>query len=462
MSRSRLRVGFRSVVVAIGLMVLGVQPFAPVAAAAQPRVNARAFGRAMQVQNRHTERLMAIPGVVGTATGVDPAGQPVVKVFLERRGIRGIPARLEGLPVAAEVTGTFFALRAPRRPSPHRPPPRRPPSRPPPSRRPPAGRDNPPTVEIIYPADGASVSGLVRVAAEARDDQGVDRVEFFVDDQSDPFWVDEDGSDGWAGEWDTASLDEGWHLVTAVATDTAAQTAGDGVSVKVVTGASPYPRPAPIGVSTGHPLVTAGTIGCRVTDGTFVYALSNNHIYANCNQAAIGDNVLQPGPWDGGIDSRDAIGMLADFQAIVFSRRAQNTMDAAIALSSEDLLGNATPMDGYGTPNSLTVPAVVGLKVMKYGRTTILTKGSVASINAAVTVSYGDAGVARFVGQIVISPGSFSGNGDSGALVVTDDEGQNPVGLLFAGSSSYTICSPIDAVLDRFNVTVDGTVENGR
>ena len=51
----------------------------------------------------------------------------------------------------------------------------------------------------------------------------------------------------------------------------------EGVPVrKVVTGkiyalADPtarFPRPVPTGVSTGHPNITAGTIGCRVTDGT--------------------------------------------------------------------------------------------------------------------------------------------------------------------------------------------------
>ena len=56
-----------------------------------------------------------------------------------------------------------------------------------------------------------------------------------------------------------------------------------------------FPRPVPIGVSTGHPDITAGTIGCRVTDGTNVYALSNNHVYANQNDANRGDSALQQG-----------------------------------------------------------------------------------------------------------------------------------------------------------------------
>ncbi|MHC4622237.1 MAG: hypothetical protein ACYTEQ_31270, partial [Planctomycetota bacterium] len=45
-------------------------------------------------------------------------------------------------------------------------------------------------------------------------------------------------------------------------------------------------RPVPIGVSTGHPNITAGTIGCRVRKNGEVYALSNNHVYADENNAS--------------------------------------------------------------------------------------------------------------------------------------------------------------------------------
>jgi len=40
-----------------------------------------------------------------------------------------------------------------------------------------------------------------------------------------------------------------------------------------------WPVPVPIGVSTGHPDITAGTIGARVKDAYGnLYALSNNHV----------------------------------------------------------------------------------------------------------------------------------------------------------------------------------------
>ncbi len=220
-----------------------------------------------------------------------------------------------------------------------------------------------------------------------------------------------------------------------------------------------WPWPVPIGVSTGHPNITAGTIGARVTDGANVYALSNNHVYADENKASVGDNVLQPGTYDGGIDPDDSIGTLSDFEPIVFSTSASNVIDAAIALAFEGALNNATPGDGYGTPKSATAEAQIRMKVKKYGRTTGLTKGQVYAINVTVDVGYGT-GVARFVDQIVITPGTFSAGGDSGSLIVVDakrsDDHHKPVGLLFAGSSLYTVANPIGPVLEAFGVTIDG------
>jgi hypothetical protein len=222
-----------------------------------------------------------------------------------------------------------------------------------------------------------------------------------------------------------------------------------------------FGRPVPIGVSTGHPDITAGTIGARVTDGTNVYALSNNHVYANENLAIVGDDVIQPGAYDDGALPDDYIGTLDDFEPIVFSTSASNVIDAAIALSTTALLDNSTPSDGYGIPKSTTIAPSINMKVKKYGRTTGLTKGQISGINAIVNIGY-DSGVARFVNQIIISPGAFSAGGDSGSLIVVDGKGRNrgdnnkPVGLLYAGSVYVTIANPIDAVLNEFGVTIDG------
>ncbi|MBW7988499.1 MAG: PKD domain-containing protein [Planctomycetes bacterium] len=287
-----------------------------------------AFERVRDVQEKHTDILMARPGVVGTAVGLNDDGEYAVLVLLEIPGVAGIPQDLEGVPVQVVVTGEILALSV------------------------------------------------------------------------------------------------------------------------------------PIGVSTGNEgQCSAGTIGCRVTDGTDVYALSNNHVYALENEAPLGSEVLQPGLYDTGCvyNSDNVIGTLFEFEPIVFSRRARNEIDAAIALSSTLLLGTATPAGGYGTPSSDTVGAFIGQQVQKFGRTTGLTNGYVTGTNATVNVGYGPGKTAKFVKQIIIEPGDFSDSGDSGSLIVTDDGNANPVGLLFAGSSTMTVANPIDLVLSRFGVTVDGS-----
>ncbi len=222
-----------------------------------------------------------------------------------------------------------------------------------------------------------------------------------------------------------------------------------------------FPRPVPIGVSTGHPAVTAGTIGARVTDGSRVFALSNNHVFANRNQGRAGDNFLQPGVADGGRNPDDALGTLFDFEPLQFCGGItcpMNKMDAALALTTVEDLGVETPEDGYGRPRSETMEATLGMRVQKYGRTTGHTVGRVTGINAVVDVNY-RTGNARFQGQVIISGDGFSTGGDSGSLIVTKGllgADRRPAGLLFAGSATSTIANPIDLVLERFSVRVDG------
>lgn len=320
----------------------------------------RGLDRAIAAQEAHTDALLALDGVVGTAVGLGGNGSAVVFVFTESAGVTGIPGRVDGVTVVPTVTGEISALH-------HR-----------------DGHDK----------GGGGGGG--------------------EDPAPDPDPVDP-----------TARFD----------------------------------RPVPIGVSTGHPAITAGTIGARVMDGDGnVYALSNNHVYADQNLAGIGDAVIQPGTYDGGSSPADDIGNLSDFVTILFDG-SDNVVDAAIAATTDVLVANSTPGDGYGTPSSTTDP--VGSlsfrqKVVKYGRTTGLTEGKVWAINATVIVDYGDGNVARFVRQIAIQGGDFSAGGDSGSLVVTQS-GKNAIGLLFAGGGRYTFLNPIEDVLNSFGVTIDGS-----
>jgi len=239
-----------------------------------------------------------------------------------------------------------------------------------------------------------------------------------------------------------------------------------------------FERPVPIGVSSGHPDITAGTIGARVKDSLGnVYALSNNHVYANQNEGLPGDSILQPGRIDGGIDPLDKIGELYQFKLINFALFSTNKIDAAIAATTIDELGRSTLPAGYGMPSVIIFgdrdsdgffddkADLLGLAVQKFGRTTGLTYGEITEINVTISVCYANCSdlsgmkLAWFTDQIRVvgnNDEAFSAGGDSGSLIITDDPRKNPVALLFAGSSTSTLANRIDLVLDSFDVSVDG------
>lgn len=212
-------------------------------------------------------------------------------------------------------------------------------------------------------------------------------------------------------------------------------------------------RPAPGGVSVGHFKITAGTIGCLVRRGKALYILSNNHVLANVNTGAIGDPILQPGPFDGGQLSADVIAKLSKFVPIQLGG-PPNDVDCAIAQTSPRLVVATNKC--YGRINPRAVDCRLNLMVKKCGRTTQFTRGRITDCNFTGRIGFGTSGFAVFRNQIVITSltnSPFSAGGDSGSLIVTD-RGNRPVGLLFAGSASHTIANPIKTVLSALGVSI--------
>ncbi len=244
-------------------------------------------------------------------------------------------------------------------------------------------------------------------------------------------------------------------------------------------------RPALGGVSVGHRLVTAGTLGSVVRDrstGTRLI-LSNNHVLAASNRGQPGDLILQPGQADGGREAEDVLARLERYAPIHFTSapatcpwalryarlgnavakllgskhrvraywsdpQAANVMDAAVArpLRDEDVLDEILEIGKV----SGTIGATLGMPVRKSGRTTGLTAGQVIVLDATVNVQYGEAS-ARFEDQIVTT--AMSQPGDSGSLLVAG-EALAAVGLLFAGSDQATIHNPIRSVLRGLDIEI--------
>jgi hypothetical protein len=221
-------------------------------------------------------------------------------------------------------------------------------------------------------------------------------------------------------------------------------------------------RPVRIGCSVAHFKVTAGSVGgFAQTSAQAPMVLSNNHVLANENDAAVGDAILQPGPFDGGQNPDDRIGTLTQFVPLNFT--TANTVDCAVATLDGGITFDPKNLDLLGSLSGVrTSPVDAGEVVAKIGRTTGVTHGSVTAIEVDnVSVGY-DNGNAVFNGQIEIeSTGSlpFSGGGDSGSLIV--DQNNLAAALLFAGGETggtngmgLTYANPIGAVLMALGISL--------
>jgi N-acetylneuraminic acid mutarotase len=91
------------------------------------------------------------------------------------------------------------------------------------------GDSTPPTVAITYPAPGATVSWVVGIAADASDNIGVTRVEFYVND----ILAFADTTAPYQYDWNTVALADGPYALKAVAWDAGGNTAHDSVTVTV-------------------------------------------------------------------------------------------------------------------------------------------------------------------------------------------------------------------------------------
>lgn len=224
-------------------------------------------------------------------------------------------------------------------------------------------------------------------------------------------------------------------------------------------------RPAPGGISVGHYKITAGTLGClsrgrRAPRNRRLLMLSNNHVLANSNNARFGDNIIQPGRYDGGVNPRDRIAILERFVRIDFSGRP-NLVDCATGwcwpkLVRREEIYRAGGAWRYFRISSTPRACQQGLLVGKSGRTTQLTVGRITGCNETIRVNYGPSGVAVFRNQIAVRGlrGDFSAGGDSGSVIWSWDSRRNPVGLLFAGGGGYTFANKIQYVLSALDINL--------
>lgn len=233
-------------------------------------------------------------------------------------------------------------------------------------------------------------------------------------------------------------------------------------------------RPCPSGFSIGNVAITAGTMGGVVYDflpGATVdppapgigvpprfYVLSNNHVLADSNRAPVGSAIVQPGPFDGGVDPQDRIATLTRFVPIDLTpavplQNHNNLVDAAIGLTQFQDATRETYFCGAPRGWRRKANVSVGDLVKKSGRTTNFTIGRVMAVDATIDVNYG-IGIGRFRDQILTT--NMSAGGDSGSLVTSLDD--VAVGLLFAGSVQVTVVNHWENVRSLLRVEIAETL----
>ncbi len=259
-----------------------------------------------------------------------------------------------------------------------------------------------------------------------------------------------------------------------------------GVNSNPATHEAQLPTPVPMGSSGGNNKdydssggevkdCCGGTLGALVKGSSHDYVLSNNHVLARSDQAANGEDIVQPGLVDENCDPTKGalVGTLTGWLPLSSS---STNADAAIAqiTSAVDPSGAILELGGLVNGKLQAAPPgtsstagkgetpTVGMTVAKSGRTTGLTCANIAAVNLSVQVDYfKDCAETQsymtktYQNQIEITGNQFSDAGDSGSLVV-DTGNSEPVGLFFAGGvdqsgKSQAVASPAPDVLNELD-----------
>lgn len=239
-------------------------------------------------------------------------------------------------------------------------------------------------------------------------------------------------------------------------------------AMKIVAESTGGPRKTRIdpivpGVSVANKKETAGTIGGIVFDrkeGT-PYILSNWHVLHG-PKGVIGDDIVQPGPFD---DNRVQLNRLGK----LVRSHVGAAGDCAIA-SIEDrrfdqnILELGVKIEQLGEPE-------LGDKLIKSGRTTGVTHGIVRRVHTIVKIDYGAPIGEQAVGGFEIGPdkdnpapdSQISTGGDSGSLWLLKSANGKPTkvmaGLHFAGEGSgdpddHAIACYPKSVFEKLEISV--------
>jgi hypothetical protein len=204
---------------------------------------------------------------------------------------------------------------------------------------------------------------------------------------------------------------------------------------------------------------TSGTLGALVRDlnSGKPCLLSNWHVLCGGPEAEAGDEIVQPGPTD----------MAGGRVVAILDRWLQlgEQFDAAVARLKDGVATSGLLFETRLKPVA-TKPPAVGMKLVKSGAVSGITRARIDGINGSYKLDY-----ARFNDQEEWMQGfrlvrddaapsdALSLPGDSGALWIDSADGA-AVGLHFGGEddasplNDYALAHPIDDVFARLNIAL--------
>ncbi len=103
--------------------------------------------------------------------------------------------------------------------------------------------DLPPTVGVTFPSSGDTVTGTIVITGEAHDPNGDETLDWVMVNIDNSGWEYADGTSSWSYVWDTTTVNDGSHIISAIASDGFFQSPVASVSVIVDNGVGPGDQP---------------------------------------------------------------------------------------------------------------------------------------------------------------------------------------------------------------------------
>jgi hypothetical protein len=220
----------------------------------------------------------------------------------------------------------------------------------------------------------------------------------------------------------------------------------------------------------------AGTLGALLRDSKEkLFGLSCNHVTGGCSNARVNMPIVSPGILDVAADGPHLFTLGLHARALQFIQGDPSSVpsykdncDTAAFEILEDNSVSSWQGGFYDTPAIVADPEEDAL-VEKVGRSTRHTKGIIESrlvgpqrIDYNLTVHHSAEENIVFRGSVFFEPifmvrgtsGDFAREGDSGALVVTRENGKDPtaVGMIIGGRAGESYMVPLKPLLNKLGM----------